>query len=78
MEFCQFRVAVLVSFGITEDEIRTVLERPDWGSEDNFGRLWSQKQIGPRRIRVIYNQGADEAMVVAVMLRRREGAGSWG
>lgn len=29
-----------------------------------------------RRIRVIYNQGADEAVVVTVMLRRTEGGGS--
>ena len=63
-------------FRITEDEIRAVLERPDSEGEANFGRLWSQKQIGPRRIRVIYNQDIDEAVVVTVMLRRREGAGS--
>lgn len=62
--------------GISEEEARSVLEEPDFEGLANFGRLYSQKRIGSRRIRVIYNQGADEAVVVSVMLRRREGAGS--
>ena len=53
-----------------------MLESPEVEGEANFGRLWSQKEIGRRRIRVVYNRGADEAVVVTVMLRRKEGAGS--
>jgi hypothetical protein len=49
--------------GISEDEEGAA----------NLGRLYAQKRFGRRRIRVIYNQGADEAVVVSVMLRRREG-----
>lgn len=63
-------------FGIGEDEVRAVLEGPEEEGEANFGRLYAQKRIGCRRIRVIYNRGADEAAVVSVMFRRREGAGS--
>ena len=62
-------------YGVSEDEVRNVLEEADEEGEANFGRLYSQKQIGHHRIRVIYNQGADESVVISVMLRRREGAG---
>ena len=50
-----------------------MLEDADEEGLANFGRLYSQKQIEHRRIRVIYNQGADETVIVSVMLRRREG-----
>ncbi len=59
--------------GISEEEARAVLEEPDQGGAANFGRLYFQKRIGHRRVRVIYNRGADEIVVVSVMLRRREG-----
>jgi hypothetical protein len=63
-------------FGISDEEVRAVLEEPHEEGAANRGRLYAQKQIGERRIRVIYNQGADEAVVISVMLRRREGARS--
>ena len=59
--------------GISEDEARAALEEADEERTANLGRLYAQKRFGRRRIRVIYNQGADEAVVVSVMLRRREG-----
>lgn len=62
-------------YGVTEDEVRNVLEEADEEGEANFGRRYSQKQVGHRRIRVIYNQGAEEAMIISVMLRGREGTG---
>lgn len=58
---------------ITEQEVRSVLEEADDKGQANFDRLYSQKLIGHRIIRVIYNQGADETVVVSVMLRRRDG-----
>ncbi len=61
-------------YGVSEDEVRSVLEEADEEGAANFGRVYSQKQVEHRRIRVIYNQGADEAVVISVMLRRREGA----
>lgn len=63
-------------YGISEDEVRAVLDGPDEEGAANFGRLYAQKQFGHRSIRVIYNRGADEAVVISVMLRRREGAAS--
>lgn len=53
-----------------------MVRQPDEEGAANFGRLYAQKEIGSRRIRVIYNRGAEEAVVVSVMLRRREGARS--
>ena len=63
-------------YEVSEDEVRAVLEGPDEEGAANFGRLYAQRQIGHHRVRVIYNQGADEAVVISVMLRRREGAPS--
>lgn len=62
--------------GISESEARLTVGQPEEEGDANLGRRYAQKQIGRRRIRVIYNRGADEAVVVTVMLRRREGAGS--
>jgi hypothetical protein len=62
-------------FSISPAAVLRVLQEPDEEGAANFGRLYAQKRIGPRRIRVIYNQGADETIVVSVMLRRREGGG---
>jgi Domain of unknown function (DUF4258) len=62
--------------GISEGEARVVVGQPDEEGVANFGRLYAQKVIGHRRIRVVYNQGADEIVVVSVMLRRREGGRS--
>ena len=59
--------------GITEKEVHSVLGEADEEGQANFGRLYSQKLIGHRIVRVIYNQGADEAVVISVMLRRRDG-----
>jgi Domain of unknown function (DUF4258) len=62
--------------GISEGEARVVVGQPDEEGVANFDRLYAQKVIGHRRIRVVYNQGADEIVVVSVMLRRREGGRS--
>ncbi len=59
-------------YGITEEEVRLVLETHDEEGEANFGRSYAQKLL-PRRllVRVIYNVGMNEAVIVSVMLRRR-------
>ena len=62
--------------GISEEEAHLTVGQPHEEGAANFGRLYAQKGIGHRRLRVIYNQGVDEAVVVSVMLRRREGGRS--
>jgi len=61
---------------VSQEEARLTVVQPDEEGAANFGRLFAQKVIGHRRLRVIYNRGADEAVVVSVMLRRREGGRS--
>jgi hypothetical protein len=63
-------------FSISPADVLRVFEAPDEEGPANLGRLYAQKRIGHRTVRVIYNPGADEAIVVTVMLRRREGARS--
>ena len=60
-------------FGISSTEVIETIGFADERGEANMGRVWAQRDVGHRRIRVVYNQGADEAIVVTVMLRRREG-----
>lgn len=58
-------------FGISEDEVRLTLDAPDETGNANMGRWYSQKLIGHRLVRVIYNKSADEIVVITAMLRRR-------
>ncbi len=62
--------------GIAEEEVESVLGEPDREGEANLGRLYRQKLVGHRLVRVVYNQEAEEIVVVTVMLRRRGGAES--
>lgn len=66
----------MAEYGISEEEARLTAGQPDEEGEANKGRRYAHKVIGHRRIRVVYNRGTDEAAVVTVMLRRREGSGS--
>jgi Domain of unknown function (DUF4258) len=58
-------------YGITEEEVRSVLKEPSEEGAANFGRSYAQKLFSGRLVRVIYNVGMDEAVVVSVMLRRK-------
>ncbi len=58
-------------YGITEEKVRSVLKEPSEEGAANFGRSYAQKLFSGRLVRVIYNVGMDEAVVVSVMLRRR-------
>ncbi len=41
-----------------------MLEGPNEEGPATFGRLYAQSVIGHRRIRVVYNRAANEALVV--------------
>ena len=66
----------MAEYAVTDEEVRLIVGQPDDEGTANPGRHYAQKVIGHRRIRVVYNRGTDEAVVVTVMLRRREGSGS--
>lgn len=59
-------------YDIPEDAVRSVLDEADELGQANFGRLYAQKLIGHRLIRIVYNQGTDGTVVITVMLRRRD------
>jgi hypothetical protein len=46
----------LRGIGIIEEEFESVLSEPDRESEANFGRLYRQKLVAHRLVRVVYNQ----------------------
>lgn len=58
-------------YGITEEEVRSILEVPSEEGAAKFGRSYAQKLLSGRLVRVICNVDMDEAVVVSVMLRRR-------
>ena len=43
--------------GISKEEVAAVLEDPNEEGPANFGRLYAQRVIDNRRIRVVYNRG---------------------
>ncbi len=61
---------------ISKPEVRLTVGQPEEEGAAKKGRRYAQKQIGRRRIRVIYNRGEDEAVVITVMLRRMGGGRS--
>ena len=54
-----------------EEEVRSILKKPSEQGAANFGRNYVQKLLSRRLVRIIYNVGTDELVVVSVMLRRR-------
>ena len=58
-------------YGITEEKVRSVLQEPSEEGAANLDRSYVPEAPSSRLVRVIYNVGMDEAVVVFVMLRRR-------
>jgi hypothetical protein len=56
-------------------EERDVTEEPDFTGEGGYGRLVADRRFGRTVVRVVYNVGHGEYVVVAVMRRRRLGGG---
>lgn len=46
-------------YGITEEEVRSVIEEPSEEGAANLGRSYAQKLLSRRLVRVIYNAGID-------------------
>ncbi len=73
-----------VADGIANGESATpgnpaMVREPRWiveiESEGNYGRLVADRRFGRIVVRVIYNVGRGEYVIVAVMRRRRLGGG---
>ena len=60
---------------VTEERVRATVEEPDFTGEGNHGRLVADRRFGRTVVRVVYNVGHGEYVIVAVMRRRRLGGG---
>jgi Domain of unknown function (DUF4258) len=58
-------------YGITEEEVHSLLEEPANREQLTSGGSYAQKLLFGRLVRMTYNADTDEAVVVSVMLRRR-------
>jgi hypothetical protein len=58
---------------VSEDEVRQTVIDPDRAWPGRFRRVIAERDYEARTIRVIYNMGKDEAVVVTVIRRRSRG-----
>ncbi len=61
--------------GISPEEIAQTIISPDRSYIGRFGRIVAEKDFGVRVLRVIYNEGQDEAVVITAMPIRKIGGG---
>ena len=61
--------------GVPEERVRAAIEEPEYTGEGDYGRLVADRRFGSTVVRVIYNVGREEYIVVSVMRRRRLGGG---
>ncbi len=58
---------------MTEELVRATVEEPDFIGEGDYGRLVADRCSERTMVRVVYNMGRGEYVIVAVMRRRRIG-----
>ncbi len=63
---------------VTEEQVRATVEEPDFTGEGGYGRRVADRRFGRTVVRVVYNVGHGEYVIVAVMRRRRLGGGGGG
>jgi hypothetical protein len=61
--------------GITVEEAAETIVTPDHTRVGRKGRIIAEKDFGTRILRVIYNVGEDEAVVITAMPIRKIGGG---
>jgi hypothetical protein len=61
--------------GITEEEVVETIVSPDQACVGREGRIIAERDLGTRILRVIYNVGEDEAVVITAMPIRKIGGG---
>jgi hypothetical protein len=58
---------------VSEDQVRQTVEDPDRSWPGRLRRIIAERDYGTRTVRVIYNVGTDEAVIVTVVSRRSRG-----
>jgi Domain of unknown function (DUF4258) len=61
--------------GVSSEEVVETIRSPDSSYVGRFGRIVSEKDLGTRVLRVIYNVGQDEAVVISAVPIRKIGGG---
>ncbi len=60
---------------VTGEWVRATVEEPDFTGEGDCERLVADRRFERTVVRVVYNVGCGEYVIVAVMRRRRLGGG---
>ena len=58
---------------VSEEQVRETLENPDNSWAGRFGRIVVEKGFDTYVLRVIYNEGVDEAVIITVIRKRKRG-----
>jgi uncharacterized protein DUF4258 len=61
--------------GISPEAVAETIISPDRSYVGRFGRVVSEKDFGARVLRVVYNEGQDEAIVITAVPIRKIGGG---
>ncbi len=61
--------------GIAEEQVRATVEDPEWTGHGDYGRFVADRRFGRGVVRVVYNAGHEENVIISVMRRRRVGTG---
>jgi hypothetical protein len=63
------------SRGISAEAVAETIIAPDRSYTGRFGRIVAEKDYGARILRVVYNEGQDEAIVITAVPIRKRGGG---
>lgn len=61
--------------GVSAEEVAETVASPDRSYTGRWGRIVAEKDFGTRILRVVYNEGQNEAMVITAMPIRKRGGG---
>ena len=61
--------------GISAEEVAQTVISPDRSYTGRFGRIVAEKDFGAQILRVVYNEGQDEAIVITAVPIRKIGGG---
>lgn len=60
---------------VSEREVVETVTTPDRVRVGRFGRIIAEKDFGARVLRVVYNEGQDEAVIITAIPIKKRGGG---
>ena len=61
--------------GISAEDVAQTIVSPDQSRVGRFGRIIAERDFGARVLRVVYNEGQEEAVVITAVPIRKIGGG---